>query len=430
MSYPLSARTSAPDRELADEYRRVRAATEALCRPLAVEDYVVQSMPDASPAKWHLAHTSWFFEELVLDAYVPRYRFHDLRYRQLFASSPAPLHRGAERGVLARPTVAETYRYRTHVDEHVAALLAVQGDDPTLVPRVTLGLHHEQQHQELLLADIKHAFASNPLRPIYRHTVARVIQESEPLVFRPCRGGLRHIGHDGPGFCFENEQPRHRVFVPPYRLASRLTTNAEYREFVRDGGYEQPALWLADGWDTVQRGGWRRPLYWNASLDQEFTLSGLAELDFNAPVCHLSYYEADAFARWAGSRLPSETEWELTAVDLPVEGNFLESGILQPLASAAHDAAARDSQDSRQPIEQMFGDVWEWTSSPYGPYPGFRRSNAELGEYNGRFSVNQLVLRGGSCATPRSHMRAQYRNFFSPASRWQFAGVRLAQDAR
>jgi ergothioneine biosynthesis protein EgtB len=270
MSHPLSARPGAPAAALADEYRRTRAATEALCLPLAVEDYVVQSMPEASPTKWHLAHTSWFFEEFVLDSYVPRYRFHDLRYRHLFNSyyrSVGPMHRRAERGLLTRPTVAETYRYRTHVDEHMAALLAVQGDDPALVARVTLGLHHEQQHQELLLTDVKHALGCNPLRPIYRHTSARVRRNAAALLFRTCRGGLREVGHCGNGFCFDNELPRHRTFIPPYRLAARLTTNAEYREFVRDGGYEQPTLWLADGWDAVQQGAWQHPLYWSASLD-------------------------------------------------------------------------------------------------------------------------------------------------------------------
>jgi ergothioneine biosynthesis protein EgtB len=428
MSHPLSARTATPTRALADEYRRVRAASEALCLPLAIEDYVVQSMPEASPAKWHLAHTSWFFEEFVLDAYVPRYRFHDLRYRQLFNSyyqSVGPIHRRAERGLLTRPTVPETYRYRSHVDEQVAALLAVQGDDPTLVARVTLGLHHEQQHQELLLTDVKHALACNPLNPVYRHGPPRVTRDAVSLTFRSCRGGLREVGYAGSAFCFDNELPRHRTFVPPYRLASRLTTNAEYREFVRDGGYEQATLWLSDGWDTVQRNGWQRPLYWSASLNQEFTLSGLIELDPNAPVCHLSYYEADAFARWAGARLPSETEWELAAAELDVGGNFLESGLLHPRA-----AAARHEGGPTPDIEQLYGDAWEWTSSPYGPYPGFRPPGGALGEYNGKFMVNQLVLRGGSCATPESHIRATYRNFFSPCARWQFAGVRLAQDTR
>jgi ergothioneine biosynthesis protein EgtB len=426
MAYPLSAGTSAPARALAEEYRRVRAATEALCLPLAIEDYVVQSMPEASPTKWHLAHTSWFFEEFVLDAYIPRYRFHDLRYRQLFNSyyqSIGTAHRRGERGLLTRPTVAETYRYRRHVDEHVAALLGVQGDDPSLAARVTLGLHHEQQHQELILTDVKHALACNPLRPVYRQLPPRASAEPQPLVFRACRGGLREFGHGGDGFCFDNELPVHRAFVPPYRLASRPTTNAEYREFVRDGGYEQPTLWLADGWDTVQRDGWQRPLYWSASLDQEFTLSGLAELDPHAPVCHLSYYEADAFARWAGARLPGELEWELAAAARTIEGTFLESGLLHP-------AAASEPHGEASELLQLFGDVWEWTSSPYGPYPGYRAPAGALGEYNGKFMVNQIVLRGGSCATPRAHIRATYRNFFSPAARWQFAGVRLAQDAR
>jgi ergothioneine biosynthesis protein EgtB len=426
MSYPLSARTAAPTGAAAEEYRRIRAATEALCIPLACEDYVVQSMAEASPVKWHLAHTSWFFEEFVLSTYVPRYRFHDLRYRHLFNSyyeSVGPSYRRSERGLLTRPTVAETYRYRAHVDEQMAALLGVQGDDATLLSRVTLGLHHEQQHQELLLTDLKHAFSLNPLRPAYRHNGSRPVADAETLVYRACRGGLREIGHEGAGFCFDNEMPRHRVFVPPYRLAARLVTNGEYRDFVRDGGYDQPTLWLADGWDTVRREGWQRPMYWSASLDQEFTLTGFAELDPHAPVCHLSFYEADAFARWAGARLPSEAEWELAASEQPVRGNFVERGVLHPCAPA--EPIANDSG-----IRQLFGDVWEWTSSPYGAYPGYRRDPSPLGEYNGKFMVNQIVLRGGSCATPQSHMRASYRNFFMPSARWQFAGIRLAQDAR
>ncbi|HKZ73349.1 MAG TPA: ergothioneine biosynthesis protein EgtB, partial [Steroidobacteraceae bacterium] len=385
--------------------------------------------------------------------YVPRYRFHDLRYRHLFNSyyqSIGSMYPRADRGLLTRPTVAETYRYRAHVDSHVAALLAVQGDDPTLAARVTLGLHHEQQHQELLLTDVKHAFALNPLRPAYRANAPRASDCADPLVFRACRGGLREVGHAGGGFCFDNELPRHRAFVPPYRLATRLVTNGEYRDFVRDGGYEHATVWLADGWEAVQREGWQRPLYWSASLDQEFTLSGLIELDPRATVCHLSFYEADAFARWAGARLPGEVEWELAAAELPVAGNFLENAILHPVGHRS-DAVVREPPDepgdaddagasqvldfhgertAKPALSQMFGDAWEWTSSPYGPYPGYRPAAGALGEYNGKFMVNRIVLRGGSCATPRSHIRATYRNFFAPAARWQFAGVRLAQDSR
>ena len=407
---------------LAQQYRQVRAASVALCAPLSIEDYVVQSMPDASPAKWHLAHTTWFFEEFVLQQARTSYRFHDPDFRFLFNSyynAVGPMHTRSSRGMLSRPTVQQVLDYRARIDERMDALLQDAGRlSDELARIVTLGLHHEQQHQELILTDIKHLFSCNPLLPAYiRHSVSSGTAPN--LAFRCFDGGLVDSGHTGEGFCFDNELPRHRVFLAPFSLATRLVTNAEFLEFIRDGGYDNAAHWLSDGWATVQREHWTRPIYWADSLEQEFTLRGLVPLDPHTPVSHLSCYEADAFARWAGARLPTEFEWEhaVTAASVPTSGNFVESGNWHPVP-ATHPA----------PLLQMFGDVWEWTQSAYAPYPGYRPAAGALGEYNGKFMVNQLVLRGGSCATPRSHIRPSYRNFFNPAARWQFSGVRLARD--
>jgi ergothioneine biosynthesis protein EgtB len=416
---------------LAEQYRQVRNATLALCATLSAEDYVVQSMPDASPAKWHLAHTSWFFEEFVLQQACAQYAFHDRNYRFLFNSyynAVGPMHTRANRGLLSRPSVAEVFAYRQHVDERMLELLA-QGLTEESARVLTLGLHHEQQHQELLLTDIKHLFACNPLLPAFTHHTPQPARAAPALAFRGFGGGLVDIGHPGPGFTFDNELPRHRVFLQPFELANRPATNAEYLEFVRAGGYGNAALWLSDGWATVQREQWTRPIYWAESLDAEFTLDGgLRELDPHAPVCHLSCYEADAFARWSGARLPTEFEWEVAtaaAADGPATGNFVESRHWHPVAAAYPTPTIHPDGT---PLLQMFGDVWEWTQSAYAPYPGYRPAAGALGEYNGKFMVNQLVLRGGSCATPRSHIRPTYRNFFNPAARWQFSGVRLARD--
>jgi ergothioneine biosynthesis protein EgtB len=406
----------------------VRTATLALCKPLAIEDYVVQSMPDASPAKWHLAHTSWFFEEFVLQQAVPGYRFHDETFRYLFNSyynTVGPMHSRPQRGLLSRPTVQQVLAYRAHVDEHMSTLLERAHVPDELVAVITLGLHHEQQHQELLLTDIKHLFSCNPLLPAYAEDALPALRGSPSLSYKAFGGGLTEIGHAGHGFCFDNELPRYRAFVEPFSLANRAVTNGEFLEFVRAGGYERPEHWLSDGWTVVQRDGWRRPIYWSQSLDQEFTLAGLRELNPHVPVCHLSYYEADAFAHWAGARLPTENEWELAAANAPLRGNFVESGHWHPVP-AAHTAQASQSD---VPLLQMLGDVWEWTQSAYAPYPGFHPLGGSLGEYNGKFMVNQLVLRGGSCATPRTHIRATYRNFFNPAARWQLSGLRLAGGA-
>jgi ergothioneine biosynthesis protein EgtB len=400
-------------------YDAVRGLTEQLCGPLQAEDYVVQSMPDASPAKWHLAHTTWFFETFVLAA-CPDYRPFHPRFAYLFNSYynalgdrlPRP-----QRGLLTRPTVAEVFRYRAHVDARLRSLLA-DGPDETLASLVVLGLNHEQQHQELLLTDLKHAFGGNPLRPAYCERPPERDVPTVPLSWFAYPGGLRWLGHDGAGFAYDNEMPRHQVLVAPFTLASRLVTCGEYRAFLADRGYDRPELWLSDGWAARQAHGWRAPLYWERIEGEwsQLTLTGLHPVRAATPVCHVSYYEADAYARWAQARLPTEAEWESAAGSCPLEGTFLDGGRLHP-APAATDRLA-----------QMFGDVWQWTASPYVAYPGYRPPPGALGEYNGKFMCNQLVLRGGSCATPRSHLRRTYRNFFPPDARWQFTGIRLARN--
>jgi ergothioneine biosynthesis protein EgtB len=418
---------------LTEQYREVRAATVALCATLTPEDYVVQSMPDASPAKWHLAHTTWFFEEFVLQhasatAAGTPYEFHDSSFRYLFNSyynAVGPMHTRSSRGLLSRPTVAEVLAYRERVDERMLALLE-KGPAEESTRVLTLGLNHEQQHQELLLTDIKHLFSCNPLLPAFIQQSAAPSRPVPALSYKGFAGGLHDIGRAGNGFAFDNESPRHKVFLVPFELANRPATNAEYLEFIRDGGYRNAALWLSDGWATVKSEQWSRPIYWSDSLAQEFTLNGgLRELDPNTPACHLSCYEADAFARWAGARLPTEFEWEIASAQAQEPGNFVESRQWHPVPAAYPSPTGRTNG---LPMLQMFGDVWEWTQSAYSPYPGYKTAAGALGEYNGKFMVNQLVLRGGSCATPRSHIRPTYRNFFNPAARWQFSGVRLARD--
>ena len=411
---PPSARAGTAAR-----FERVRRQTPALCASLTAEDMQLQSMPDASPAKWHLAHTTWFFETFVL-AHDPAWKPRDPAWHYLFNSyyqSVGPMHVRAERGLLSRPSLDEVLDYRRRVDAAVLALLD-RGDDPELASLVELGLQHEQQHQELLLTDIKHAFWCNPLRPALHPSIAAPTGEpTVPLQFLPGREGIVEIGHRGEGFAFDNETPRHRTLLQPHALANRLVTNAEYLAFVREGGYREPGLWLSDGWATVQCEGWQHPLYWQDDLASEFTLAGVRALDPAEPVCHLSYYEAEAFARWAGARLPTEAEWEAAAQGASIDGNLQENGRFQPLPAPAGKGAL-----------QLFGDVWEWTASPYVGYPGYRPLPGSLGEYNGKFMCGQWALRGGSCVTPRDHLRASYRNFFPPHARWQFAGLRLGQD--
>jgi ergothioneine biosynthesis protein EgtB len=414
------ASTLAPE-DLGRRYREVRRATEALAEPLEVEDTVVQSMPDASPVRWHLAHTTWFFETFVLAA-DPGYRPFDPAYRSLFNSyydavgEPFPR---PERGLLTRPTLEEVGRYRRHVDEHVARSLERGLLARRLLPVVELGLHHEQQHQELILTDVKHLLSLNPLAPVYRERAPEPPREAPPLRWLGFPEGLRWVGHDGRGFAFDNESPRHRELVPAFELASRCVTNAEFAAFVEDGGYERPALWLSEGWQRVRAEGWSAPLYWRRRADgfDEFTLAGVRPLDPSEPVGHVSLFEADAFARWKGARLPTEAEWETAAEGVPVEGNFASRGRHHPQAASGDGAGP----------SQMYGDVWEWTSSPYVAYPGYRAPEGALGEYNGKFMCNQHVLRGGSAATPAGHVRRTYRNFFPPHARWQFSGIRLAR---
>jgi ergothioneine biosynthesis protein EgtB len=405
-------------------YQRVREATLALCATLAPEDTVAQSMPDASPAKWHLAHTTWFFEQFLLAHFEPAYRRFRAGWDYLFNSyyqTVGPMHARPQRGLLTRPTLQEVIEYRGHVDDAMQALLRHRGGDSEVQTRVALGLNHEQQHQELLLTDIQHLFSLNPLQPVFREAPTTVKAEAVPLRFIEGRPGIVEVGHAGDGFAYDNESPRHRALLPAHAIATRCVTNAEFREFIRDGGYRNPVLWLSDGWDTVRREGWSHPLYWDDALESAFTLGGRRVIEPLAPVCHVSFFEADAFARWAGARLPTEAEWEAMAQDMRVEGNFVDSGMLRPLP-------ARAVGNPEWPL-QMFGDVWEWTSSAYLGYPGYRPAAGALGEYNGKFMCGQWVLRGGSCATPAGHVRASYRNFFYPAVRWQFSGLRLARDA-
>ena len=409
--------------EAAQRYGQVRDQSRRLCEPLAIEDYGVQPMPDASPPKWHLAHTTWFFETFLLMPCVPAYRHFDERFEVLFNSyynGIGKQHPRPQRGNLSRPTVAEVLDYREHVDRAMQALLDDPG--PDVQSRVVLGLNHEQQHQELLLTDVKANLGTNPLHPAYRSDLPGAGDGPAPaLRFVEFAGGLTEIGMaDDGAFRFDNETPRHRVFLEPFSLASRLVTNGEYREFVEDGGYTRPQLWLADGWTLVQSGRLAAaPLYWsNAAGEQnEYHLGGLAPLEPHAPVVHVSFYEADAYARWAAARLPSEQEWETAAAGIATGGSAAEREALRPCVASSGDG-----------LTQMFGVAWQWTSTAYGPYPGYRPLPGALGEYNGKFMSNQRVLRGGSCATPAQHVRATYRNFFYPPDRWQFSGIRLARD--
>ncbi|MCW8807103.1 MAG: ergothioneine biosynthesis protein EgtB [Rhodanobacter sp.] len=415
-----SSRASWPiGSDVSDRFRQVRRDTVKLCAHLSAEDMMVQSMPDASPGKWHLAHTSWFFEQFVLGR-DSDYRPRDPAWQYLFNSyyqSVGPMHARARRGLLSRPSLDEVHEYRQRIDEAVGDLLE-SAPHSELAALVELGLQHEQQHQELLLTDIKHAFWCNPLQPAYRASLATSSDKvAVPLHFINGREGIVEIGHRGEGFAFDNETPRHRTLLQPHALANRLVTNAEYLVFVREGGYREPGLWLSDGWTTVQREGWQHPLYWQDDLASEFTLAGVRALDPHEPVCHLSYYEADAFARWAGARLPTEAEWESAAYGAVIGGNLQDSQRFHPCPATPGDGWL-----------QPYGDVWEWTASPYVSYPGFRALAGALGEYNGKFMCGQWVLRGGSCVTPLDHLRASYRNFFPPHARWQFAGLRLGQD--
>lgn len=391
-------------------FHDIRKLSEALAAPLSDADATVQSMPDASPAKWHLAHTTWFFETFLLRDHLSGYRLHDEKWPFLFNSyyeAEGPRHTRADRGLLTRPSLDEVLAYRAHVDAAMEPLF----ERPELLPFIEIGMAHEQQHQELLLTDIKHAFSRNPLGPAYVEALRDVGVQPSELGWRMHPGGIVETGHDGDGFAFDNEGPRHRVLLEPFALADRLVTNREWDEFTADGGYRSASLWLSDGWSRVQQECHESPLYWRDGA--EFTLGGWRDRDPDAPVTHISYYEADAFASWSGWRLPTEFEWEaIAASDRADGGNQLDdAGPVHPHGS-----------------DGMFGDCWQWTRSAYLPFPRFRAAEGAIGEYNGKFMSGQFVLKGASCATPRGHSRASYRNFFYPHQRWQFTGLRLAKD--
>jgi ergothioneine biosynthesis protein EgtB len=419
-----SLHTEAESPTLQSRYESVRAATRAIAAPLSDEDCAIQSMPDASPVKWHLAHTSWFFETFVLEPHLPGYRAFNPAFRTLFNSyynAVGDRHPRPHRGLLSRPSRAEVIAYRRHVDIGMQALL--QQPEPAVAAAanlITLGLNHEQQHQELMLTDVLHMLSCNPLEPAYTEADAVGHGVAPSLTWVEHEAGLVEVGHDGAGFAFDNETPRHRQYVHRYALASRPVTNGEYLAFIGDGGYRRPELWLSEGWDWINAHRVDAPLYWRRDGGwRQFTLHGSLPLDPAAPVCHASLFEADAYARWAGARLPTEAEWETAAAPYPVDGHFIEDRVLRPLPSINRGA----------PLMQLFGGVWEWTQSAYAPYPGYRPATGAIGEYNGKFMANQYVLRGGSFATPRSHIRATYRNFFPATARWQFSGLRLARDA-
>ena len=420
MSYESDA-LSLRSRRLGERFAEVRGTSRRLAEPLTPEDMAAQSMPDASPAKWHLAHTTWFFETFLLlprglAPFDPAFQFlFNSYYEALGERQPR-----AARGLITRPTSADVMAYRNHVDVAVRQMLDREALDDETAGLVELGFAHEQQHQELLLTDLLHLFAQNKLKPAYRPAGERTQTDAgpTPCTFTSFEGGVVDIGHDGRGFAFDNEGPRHQVLLRPFQLADRLVVNEEWLAFMDDGGYRRPEFWLSDGWSRRHSEGWRAPLYWedDDGTWRAFGLHGLQPLEPAAPVQHVSYYEADAFARWRGLRLPTEAEWETASHRAGPRGGFLEDGDLQPRTAPVGS------------LGQMFGDVWEWTSSPYTAYPGFRQAEGAVGEYNGKFMINQMILRGGSCVTAADHVRPTYRNFFQPHQRWQFSGVRLASD--
>ncbi|MDP9149092.1 MAG: ergothioneine biosynthesis protein EgtB [Myxococcota bacterium] len=417
--------------EVARRYTRVRARTDAISKPLSAEDAMVQSMPDASPTKWHLGHTSWFFEEFVLARFDRAHTWRDERWRTLFNSyydGVGERHPRSARGHLSRPSLDDVRAWRASTDERLLSFLPRAGEDALV--RILLGTHHEEQHQELMLTDAKHALWSNPLRPSYLRaakpaTVAGTSMAGNSLAADAIRWvtfpeAIAEIGHRGPGFAFDNESPRHRVLVGAFAMASRLVTNGEYGAFIDAGGYERPELWLSDGWMALKGEAWRMPLYWErrGGASSVYGMRGVAPLDPFAPVVHVSFYEADAYARWAGARLSTEHEWESATRGQAADGNFVESAVFE----------ATRAEAGGEGLLQLFGDAWEWTASAYLPYPRYRPVEGPLGEYNGKFMSGQMVLRGGSCFSPCDHLRATYRNFFPPASRWQMTGIRLARD--
>ena len=419
------------DRNAAIErFAEIRRESEALTANLTAEDQSIQSMPDVSPTKWHLAHTTWFFETFILTRFDPNYRVFDPAFAYLFNSyyeAVGPRHPRPERGLLSRPAVDVVAAYRDHVTTAVTRFVEEASADAwhATSPLLELGVQHEQQHQELILMDIKHVFSVNPLLPAFQAPRLQIRGPATPLASVEFAGGLVEIGHFGPGFAFDNETPHHKVWLEPFRLATRPVSCGEYLGFIEDGGYQKPEFWLSDGWATVREQGWKAPLYWSHEAGEWsiFTLSGRCPLNPAEPVCHVSFYEADAFAKWVGKRLPSEAEWEFAAEGLAVAGNFADSRHFHPRAEGTATPA-----ETKPMLRQMFGDVWEWTASPYIPYPRFRPAVGAVGEYNGKFMCNQIVLRGGGAVTPAGHVRDTYRNFFPPSARWVFAGLRLAED--
>jgi ergothioneine biosynthesis protein EgtB len=410
--------------ELAERFVTTRRFSEYLCQPLEIEDYVVQAMPDASPTRWHLSHSTWFFETFVLARWQGDYQPFSVDYQYLFNSyynSVGEQFPRAQRGLLTRPTVAEVFDYRHAIDERMIALLATN-EDADMTAVAELGIQHEQQHQELILTDLKYLLSCNPVGSIYRASSKR--DESSGALHSPCwktfSGGIVSVGYDGTGFSFDNERPRHQVFLNPFELQDRLVSSGEYLEFMEDGGYDRPELWLSLGWSTKRQQEWVAPLYWSRHDGEwrEFTLGGVRPVQMHCPVTHVSYFEADAYARWRGTRLPTEAEWEHAASKQPLRGSFAESQHFHPV----------ESVENADGLRQPFGEVWQWTQSSYSPYPGYAPPAGALGEYNGKFMCNQYVLRGGSCVTPARHIRATYRNFFPPDARWQFSGIRPARD--
>lgn len=432
--YPVPVEEPNAPEDWLEAFRDVRMVTETLCRPLKIEDYVIQSMEDVSPPKWHLAHVSWFFEAFLLKPFLRGYVALDERYDHIFNSyyetHSTPFPRPS-RGVLSRPTVTEVYRYRHYVDEAMGLLLSnpPAQHSRAIAERTCLGIQHEQQHQELLVMDIKHILAQNPLLPRYSDRLDTPAPgHGHGMGWQEFDEGLVSIGVDATatGFAFDNEKPAHKEYLGAYQLGSRLVTNQEFINFMDQGGYQDPALWLSDGWQEVKAQGWESPMYWHKEDDRwfHFTLSGYRPVDPHAPVCHVSFYEADAFARWAGARLPTEAEWENAASHTRYwNGNFMETNYLQPVSEAQSNVRRVSG------MAQMFGDVWEWTGSAYRPYPGFEPLSGSLGEYNGKFMSGQMVLKGGCCATPSSHIRPSYRNFYPPHARWAFSGIRLARES-
>lgn len=425
----LSSQTQPTEREqLLNQYLSIRSDSKRLCAPLETEDYVIQTMSDVSPPKWHLAHSNWFFETFLLSPFDKNYKvFHpqyDYLFNSYYVTHGTPYAR-PQRGLLSRPTVKEIFEYREYVDAAMQALIinATQQQWRELSYLIVLGLNHEQQHQELLLTDIKHIFAHNPLKPTYMKHAPATASTLLPMQWIGFSGGLFEVGHrvqdfNAEQFAYDNESPRHKAYLEDFKLASRLVTNGEYLEFINDGGYQKPEAWLSEGWATVNKQGWRAPLYWEQHDNKwwQFTFNGMQKINADEPVCHVSHYEASAYANWAGKRLPTECEWEIAARGQNIAGNLREQNQLKPLAAMSADG-----------LQQLYGDVWEWTSSAYSAYPGYKPAAGSIGEYNGKFMSEQMVLRGGSFATPQQHIRATYRNFFYAKDRWQFSGIRLAE---